>query len=121
MDLYVVFFSCLSETQESIKVNVLQFLDNGYVYTKENGCNLCKMPGRNNTFWTQPYEPAIQMQCNDPDNPCDMCTCVAGNPPKMLIEKDGCKKPQKCPKPCKSSTEEHHAGDTWQCWIDDYK
>eukprot|EP00091_Calanus_sinicus_P001802 TRINITY_DN1182_c0_g1_i2.p2 TRINITY_DN1182_c0_g1~~TRINITY_DN1182_c0_g1_i2.p2 ORF type:complete len:122 (+),score=26.26 TRINITY_DN1182_c0_g1_i2:637-1002(+) len=86
----------------------------------ENGCNMCKMPGKNNPSWTKPTEPAMQMPCNDPENPCDMCTCVAGNPPEMKIDKDGCNKPKKCPKPCKSSPEEHYAGDTWQCWIDDY-
>ena len=88
----------------------------GYMLSWKSGYKKCILPWRKG-LW---ISGSAQQTCNNPDHPCDMCSCV-GNPPKLQIDKDGCSKGKKCAKPCESSTDEHRAGDTWQCWIEDWK
>ena len=84
----------------------------------ENGCNMCKMPGRGNHKWMPVSE--YEQPCQDPTNSCAMCTCLPrpapGHPPRLVVDSEGCKKGKRCGDINTGKPTNHRVGDTWDCW-----
>merc|ERR1719435_256239 len=99
------------ETVKTVGCTV-HYCRDGSIIRMEGGCRMCKMPGKGNNYW---MPVANGQDCKDTDNPCDRCSCLEGNPPKLVVEKDGCKKPKKC------QDGVHVVGDTWRCWSDKFE
>ena len=75
---------------------------------------MCKLPGGLDSPWIGVSD-GRQQPCEDKANPCDLCTCAEGNPPKLVVDKDGCKKPKKC------HDRVHVVGESWPCYDENYE
>merc|ERR1712142_84220 len=105
------------ETIKTVGCTVYYCANGGQSWIKENGCQQCKLPGKENIWWI-PIGDA-QQDCKDKENPCDLCSCKAGNPPTLVVDKEGCKKGKKCVDLETGKISDHRAGETWDCWIED--
>merc|ERR1711862_914910 len=85
-----------------------------YAGNKKGPTNVCMHPWGG---WSYPL--GGYGECGNPERPCDLCACKPGNPPKLKIDRNGCKKGPLCQKPCPSSEDDHRVGDSWDCWHDD--
>ena len=92
---------------------VSNFLERGQIWSIKNGCRMCKLPGKENRYWMHASVEG-RTECYDDENPCDICSCLPGNPPILQVDKDGCKK---CPDPETGKISDHRVGDSWNCWI----
>merc|ERR1712142_150010 len=90
---------------------------NGQTSTMKNGCRMCKLPGKGNPSWIPVSD--VQQNCKNKEKPCDLCSCKPGNPPTLVVDKDGCKKGAKCKDLETGKISNHRVGDTWDCWIKD--
>jgi len=105
------------ETIKTEGCKVMYCRHNGKYGLMSNGCKMCKLPGKNDKWMPISNR---QQSCEDPENPSDLCSCKAGNPPELVVDKDGANKGKKCPHPVTMEMTEHRAGNPWDCWIDQF-
>ena len=89
-------------------------VEGGVTRWKTGGCRQCKLPGKANIWWI-PVS-SVQQDCQDIYNPDDLCHCEPGNPPRLIVDKNGSQKGQKCNDPSTGKLTKYRPKQTWPCF-----